>query len=328
MALPRADGGGQGNVIGAVAEAGFMLGLERNSRAVLAGAQDGGGRHVRGCARALLQEDGCLAILPAAPCNLPACRCPPRAGAYAPLLVNTNARPWPTNMIVFDNHRWAVLHGWVARGLQRSSGVASRNVAWCRLLLLCPPRTRSEGTQACPVHHTGTRCPLAHNIAHSSTSPTNLIVLDNHRSSGMHQGVCGLPPLNADAGQPHIPSPALRLCPVLAPPRCRSFGIPSYHVQQLLSAHLGSAYLDTRVGPGADSCRIVWSVLEHTQPAAAWSLTLTACLQVEGPAAADTLAAAASCLSDACDQVTGLLGSCYVNSQPFCCPHRVKNRPA
>ncbi len=40
-ALP-ADGGGQGNVIGAVAEAGFMLGLERNSDAVLAGAGVGG----------------------------------------------------------------------------------------------------------------------------------------------------------------------------------------------------------------------------------------------------------------------------------------------
>ena len=27
------------------------------------------------------------------------------AGAYAPLLVNANAVPWPTNMIVFDSHR-------------------------------------------------------------------------------------------------------------------------------------------------------------------------------------------------------------------------------
>lgn len=25
--------------------------------------------------------------------------------AYAPLLVNTNSRGWPTNLIVFDNHR-------------------------------------------------------------------------------------------------------------------------------------------------------------------------------------------------------------------------------
>ena len=61
-----ADGGGQGNLIGAVAEAAFMTGMERNS--------GGGG-----------------AVL---------------AGAYAPLMVNANARPWPTNMLVFDNHRW------------------------------------------------------------------------------------------------------------------------------------------------------------------------------------------------------------------------------
>jgi hypothetical protein len=49
---------------GAVAEAGFMTGLERNSKVV-------------------------------------------RAAAYAPLFVNTNSRPWPTNMIVFDNQRCA-----------------------------------------------------------------------------------------------------------------------------------------------------------------------------------------------------------------------------
>lgn len=47
---------------GAVAEAGFMTGLERNSEVVL-------------------------------------------AAAYAPLFVNANSRPWPTNLIVFDNHR-------------------------------------------------------------------------------------------------------------------------------------------------------------------------------------------------------------------------------
>jgi alpha-L-arabinofuranosidase len=57
------DGGGWGNLVGAVAEAGFMTGLERNAEAV------------------------------------------PLA-AYAPLFVNWNNRPWPTNMIVFDNHRW------------------------------------------------------------------------------------------------------------------------------------------------------------------------------------------------------------------------------
>lgn len=57
------DGGGYGNLIGAVAEAAFMTGLERNGEAV------------------------------------------PLA-AYAPLFVHWNNRPWPTNMIVIDNHRW------------------------------------------------------------------------------------------------------------------------------------------------------------------------------------------------------------------------------
>ena len=50
------DGGGHGNLVAAVAEAGFMTGLERNGRAV------------------------------------------PLA-AYAPLFVNVNDRPWPTNLI-------------------------------------------------------------------------------------------------------------------------------------------------------------------------------------------------------------------------------------
>lgn len=63
-----AEGGGNGNLIGAVAEAAFMLGMERNS-----GTESGSG-----------------VVL---------------AGAYAPLLVNANAVPWPTNMIVFDSHR-------------------------------------------------------------------------------------------------------------------------------------------------------------------------------------------------------------------------------
>ena len=52
----------QGNLAGAVAEAGFALGLERNAAAIL-------------------------------------------GASYAPLLVNDHARPWPTNLVVFDNRR-------------------------------------------------------------------------------------------------------------------------------------------------------------------------------------------------------------------------------
>lgn len=47
---------------GAIAEAGFMTGLERNSEVV-------------------------------------------EMAAYAPLLVHADAYGWPTNLIVFDNHR-------------------------------------------------------------------------------------------------------------------------------------------------------------------------------------------------------------------------------
>lgn len=52
------------NVQGAVAEAGFMTGMERNSDIV-------------------------------------------KLASYAPLFVHTENRGWPTNMIVFDNHRLA-----------------------------------------------------------------------------------------------------------------------------------------------------------------------------------------------------------------------------
>jgi alpha-N-arabinofuranosidase len=57
------DGGGWGNVIGAISEAAFMTGLERNGQAV-------------------------------------------HMAAYAPLFVHWNDRPWPTNMIVINNHQW------------------------------------------------------------------------------------------------------------------------------------------------------------------------------------------------------------------------------
>ncbi|PSC72825.1 Alpha-L-arabinofuranosidase 1 isoform B [Micractinium conductrix] len=68
------DGGGQGNVIGAVAEAAFMLGMERNSWAGAGGTAGGGG-----------------AVL---------------ADAYAPLFVNANRPTWHPDMIVFDSSRW------------------------------------------------------------------------------------------------------------------------------------------------------------------------------------------------------------------------------
>lgn len=76
------DGGGWGNLIGAVAEAAFMTGLERNGAAV------------------------------------------PLA-AYAPLFVNWNDRTWPTNMIVFDNHRWFGIPSYhVQRLFREAQGVA------------------------------------------------------------------------------------------------------------------------------------------------------------------------------------------------------------
>ena len=60
------DSGGGGNLIGAVAEAAFMTGMERNSEVV-------------------------------------------EAGSYAPLFVNVNNKPWPTNLIVFDSQRHYVI---------------------------------------------------------------------------------------------------------------------------------------------------------------------------------------------------------------------------
>jgi len=58
----------------------------------------------------------------------------------------------------------------------------------------------------------------------------------------------------------------------------RFFGIPSYHVQRMLSAHLGTAHLAAEVADGGGG-------------------------QNSSRTAADTLAASASCLTDACDQV-------------------------
>eukprot|EP00887_Chlorella_sp_A99_P001498 scaffold8.g1498.t1 len=82
------DGGGSGNLIGAVAEAGFMLGLEANSAA------------------------------PGAPSAV-------LGGSYAPLFVNANARTWPTNMIVFDNRCWFGIPSYhVQRMLASHAGLA------------------------------------------------------------------------------------------------------------------------------------------------------------------------------------------------------------
>ena len=58
----------------------------------------------------------------------------------------------------------------------------------------------------------------------------------------------------------------------------RLFGIPSYHVQQMLATHLGLEYIDTVVTDSSSS-------------------------GAGGVPAADTLAAGASCLNTACDEV-------------------------
>ncbi|KAL4437047.1 hypothetical protein ABPG75_004186 [Micractinium tetrahymenae] len=74
------EGGGWGNVIGAVSEAAFMTGMERNGDVVV-------------------------------------------MGAYAPLFVHWNNRPWPTNMIVIDNHRWFGIPSYhVQRMFRQSQG--------------------------------------------------------------------------------------------------------------------------------------------------------------------------------------------------------------
>ena len=68
------DGGGGGNLIGAVAEAAFMTGMERNSEVV-------------------------------------------EAAAYAPLFVNVNSKPWPTNLIVVDNRKHYVIPSYHVQSL-------------------------------------------------------------------------------------------------------------------------------------------------------------------------------------------------------------------
>ena len=40
--------------------------------------------------------------------------------AYAPLLVNANFRIWPTNLIVFDNHRCGIARHTPGWGLRNS----------------------------------------------------------------------------------------------------------------------------------------------------------------------------------------------------------------
>lgn len=124
-----ADGGGQGNVIGAVAEAAFMLGMERNS---WAGAGDAPSalpwRAVSRCLSAAGSRSYCWCCSARRPCccqkALRALRpspFPPLRGlaggtaggdgavladAYAPLFVNANRPTWYPDMIVFDSSRW------------------------------------------------------------------------------------------------------------------------------------------------------------------------------------------------------------------------------
>lgn len=100
--------------------------------------------------------------------------------------------------------------------------------------------------------------------------PSIQIVFDNHR---WVQGCVGLLLGQRQSTAPW-PSTGLSLspcCPLALPPRSW-FGIPSYHVQRLLSAHHGASLLAATVPPGA----------------------------------ADTLAAGASCLDDECSQARWL----------------------
>lgn len=132
------------------------------------------------------------------------------AGAYAPLMVNANARPWPTNMLVFDNHRWGG-GGPGARGLHQA-GIQ---------------KTRRSPSWLLPSPGTG------------DTSARTQILLS--------------------------PPGPWRLL------GRRVFGIPSFHVQQLLSRHLGTQLVGTEVAGGAE----------------------------------DWLAASATCQSKMCDEVSG-----------------------
>lgn len=115
------DGGGQGNLVGALAEAGFALGMERNGQAVLGGSYaplfvNDNARWERvacSCASACMlpgQEVHLFSASGTGPpslhdaCRLPRLTHPP--SFCCPPLSSPNPRPWPTNLIVLDNHRW------------------------------------------------------------------------------------------------------------------------------------------------------------------------------------------------------------------------------
>ena len=106
------DGGGWGNVVGAVSEAAFMTGMERNGDVVTLGAYVSGqeGRDVlvevvseraaRGSRTSLAWGTALLPPQLVLPRLLSLPRpCP----LQAPLFVHWNNRPWPTNMIVIKN---------------------------------------------------------------------------------------------------------------------------------------------------------------------------------------------------------------------------------
>jgi len=92
------DGGGWGNVIGAVSEAAFMTGLERNGQAV-------------------------------------------HMAAYAPLFVHWNDRPWPTNMLVINNHQWFGIPSYHVQRLFRET----QGTQYIATTVLQPPGEQGKG---------------------------------------------------------------------------------------------------------------------------------------------------------------------------------------
>ncbi len=117
------DGGGHGNLVGAVAEAGFMTGLERNARAV------------------------------------------PLA-AYAPLFVNVQDRPWPTNLIQVGG-------GGLGRCFYYSLIISTRRALRCVARRSAPHRATLR---------LSTRSPLLNSPAHPRTHPLPAAQFDGGRS--------------------------------------------------------------------------------------------------------------------------------------------------
>lgn len=117
------DGGGWGNVVGAVSEAAFMTGMERNGDVVTLGAYVsahstqraacGVAKYLRGrlrltaCGVQGTRQAGGTSVGLAGMAAMAASLSAGRPPLQAPLFVHWNNRPWPTNMIVIDNHRRA-----------------------------------------------------------------------------------------------------------------------------------------------------------------------------------------------------------------------------